>query len=272
MIEKLKESTRFLRSQLGKKPEIGMITGTGLGSLTQGLSKPLRIPYEDIPNFPRSTTQGHAGELVFGMIAGKTVVAMDGRFHMYEGYSAEEVTFPVRVLAMLGIQILLISSAAGGLNPQFDKGDLMIVSDHINLTGANPLIGPNLNELGPRFPDMSKAYDSGLILLGKKIALDLKIPLRQGVYAGVLGPSLETPAETRFFRNIGADAVGMSTVLEAIVAVHCGLRIMAIVVLTNINLSDCMEKTTIEEVIASAQQSGKTLSLLWEKIIGGISA
>ena len=267
MIEKIRQTAEFLKSQMRGAPTIGIITGTGLGSLTEGLTNTIRIPYESIPNFASSTTQGHSGALVAGEIAGKTVVAMDGRFHIYEGYAPEEITFPVRVLAMLGIEFLLISSAAGGLNPQFEKGDLMVVTDHINLTGTNPLIGPNLDIFGPRFPDMSRAYDRDLVLLGGKKALDLKIPLRQGVYAGVLGPSLETPAETRFLRQIGADAVGMSTVLEAIVAVHCGLKIMAIVVLTNMNLPDCMEKTSIEEVIATAQQSGKALSVLWKNII-----
>ena len=270
MIDEIKETADYLASMIKGTPEVGLITGTGLGSLTKHISVEFRLSYEKIPNFPRSTIEGHKGTLVSGSLSGKKIIAMEGRFHIYEGYSPKEITFPVRVLAMLGVKYLFISSAAGGLNPQFETGDLMLVTDHINMTGTNPLIGPNLDDFGPRFPDMSSVYDKDLISLGRETALDLRIPLRQGTYVGLIGPSLETPAETRFLKMIGADAVGMSTVSEAITAVHCGLKLMAIVVITNMNLPDCMNETSIEDVILTAQQSGDQLSLLWEKIIGGL--
>ncbi len=269
MLEKIAESADFLKSKMKEEPEIGMITGTGLDILTEPMSIDLRIPYEQIPHFPTSTIKGHSGSLALGKSAGKSLMIMEGRFHLYEGYTPEEITFPIRVLSMLGVKHLLISSAVGGLNPQFNTGDLMIVTDHINLTGTNPLIGPNLDQFGARFPDMSSVYDRSLIHLANKKALESKIRLMQGIYVGLTGPCLETPAETRFLRLIGADAVGMSTVSEAIVANHCGLKIMAIVVITNMNLPDCMreEETTIETVIAVARESGRKLSVLWKAIM-----
>jgi len=267
MLEEINVSADFLRSKMAQIPEIAMITGTGLGTLTEQMTVDFRLPYKKIPNFPTSTIEGHSGNLVVGKLGGKAIVAMEGRFHIYEGYTPKEITFPVRVLAMLGTKYLLISSAVGGLNPQFETGDQMIVTDHINLTGTNPLIGPNLDHFGPRFPDMSSVYDPDLVTLARKKAIEMQIPIRQGVYVGLVGPSLETPAETRFLRMIGADAVGMSTVSEAIVAAHCGIKVIAIVVITNMNLPDCMKKTAIEEVISTAQKSGKSLSKLWEKII-----
>lgn len=247
-----------------------MITGTGLGDLTQAMEIDVRLSYEEIPNFPRSTIEGHKGTLVFGNLAKRPVVAMEGRFHVYEGYSPAEITFPIRVMSKLGVHTLLISSAAGGLNPLFESADIMLVTDHINLTGRNPLIGPNLDHFGPRFPDMSKVYDRELIELARSKALSLGIQLREGVYIGIVGPSLETPAETRFLRMIGADAVGMSTVLEVIVGVHCGLRIGVIVAISNVNLPDCMAETSIEEVIANANKAGANLSRLWESIISDL--
>lgn len=267
MLEKITETAEFLKSKIPSKPEIGMITGTGLGILTEQMPVDLRMPYEQIPHFPSSTTKGHSGSLAVGKIGGKSVIALEGRFHLYEGYAPSKITFPVRVLAKLGVEYLLISSAAGGLNPQFNTGDLMILTDHINLTETNPLIGPNLDEFGPRFPDMSSVYNRRLVHLAKEKALELKISLRQGVYAGLTGPSLETPAETRFLRMIGADAVGMSTVSEAIVATHSGLKIMAIVAITNMNLPDCMQETSLEAVIDNARESGKKLATLWKGII-----
>ena len=260
----------FLAPKMTSPPLIGMITGTGLGSLTEKIEPDLRIPYEEIPHFPCSTIEGHKGTLICGKLANRAVMAMEGRFHIYEGYHPKEITFPIRVMSKLGIQYLLISSAAGGLDPQFEPTDLMIVTDHINLTGTNPLIGPNLDEFGPRFPDMSEVYDRDLIALARKKALEDDISLRQGVYAGIVGPSLETPAETRYLRMLGADAVGMSTVSEVIVGVHCGLKIMVIVAITNVNLPDSMEKTSLEEVIATAEKAGPRLALLWEKIIGAL--
>jgi purine-nucleoside phosphorylase len=270
MLDHIQEAADYLASRPAVVPEIGMITGTGLGTLTGKLSVEFRLSYEEIPHFPRSTTPGHSGTLVVGTLAGRSVMALEGRFHIYEGYSPQEVTFPVRVMAKLGVRYLLISSASGGLNPQFEKSDLMVVTDHINLTSLSPLVGPNLDSFGPRFPDMSAVYDRELIDLAGRTALKLGIPLRRGVYVGVLGPNLETPAETRFLRMIGADAVGMSTVLEVIAGVHSGLRISAIVVVTNMNLPDCMQKTSVDEVIAVAEKSGATLSLLWEKIVEGL--
>ena len=270
MLEKIKETADFLKSRLNDSPTIGMITGTGLGALTERITADFQLPYEEIPNFPRSTVEGHRGMLVAGKLAGKSLIAMEGRFHLYEGYSPQEVTFPVRVMAELGVKYLLMSSAAGGLNPQFEQGDLMILTDHINLKGTNPLIGPNLDEFGPSFPDMSQAYPLDLIRLARKEAVHLGIMIRQGVYVGVMGPSLETPAETRFLRMIGTDAVGMSTVSQAIVGVHCGLKILAIVVITNMNLPDCMGKTSFEDIIDVSRQAGPVLSELWERIIGNL--
>jgi purine-nucleoside phosphorylase len=270
MIENISAAVEFLSSRIQDKPKIGMITGTGLGSLTDKIAVDFTLPYEEIPNFPSSTVEGHGGKLIFGKLAGNAIMAMEGRFHIYEGYSPKEITLPVRVMAMLGAEYLFISSAAGGLNTQFDSGDLMIVTDHINLTGTNPLIGRNMDQFGPRFPDMAQAYDPDLIALGRQKALQLGIMIRQGVYVGLAGPSLETPAETRFLRMIGADAVGMSTVSEAIVGVHCGLKVMAIAAITNINLPDCMSRISIEQVIDTAQKAGSSLSLLWEKIIAGL--
>jgi purine-nucleoside phosphorylase len=230
----------------------------------------IRLPYEEIPHFPRSTTAGHRGTLVFGRVGDVHVMAMEGRFHLYEGYTAAEVTFPIRVMSRLGAGILIISSAAGGLNPVFRPADLMLVTDHINLTGMNPLVGPNLDVFGLRFPDMSCVYDKKLMELAREKALESRILLREGVYVGLLGPSLETPAETRFLRTIGADAVGMSTVLEVIVGIHCGMRILVIVAISNVNLPDCMKKTSIQEVISTAQRAGTKLTPLLQKIILGL--
>jgi len=270
MLERIRETVAFLVSKAGVAPKVGLITGTGLGDLTENMDMDLRIPYAEIPHFPRSTAEGHRGTLAYGRLAGKAVIAMEGRFHAYEGYSPQDVTFPIRVMSEFGVEVLLISSAAGGLNPHFEPSDLMIVTDHINLTGSNPLIGPNLDAFGPRFPDMSEVYDPGLIALAKRKALESAIHLREGVYVGILGPSLETPAETRFLRMIGADAVGMSTVPEVIVSVHCGLKVLVIVAITNVNLPDCMEKTSIDAVIANARKAGPKLTLLWEKILGDL--
>jgi purine-nucleoside phosphorylase len=267
MNSRITEAADFLRERIKDKPLIGMITGTGLGSLTEKMEVDLRLPYKEIPNFPISTIKGHKGTLVFGRLANKSVIAMEGRFHIYEGYSPKDITFPIRVMSKIGINYLFISSATGGLNPQFEPDDLMIVTDHINLTANNPLLGPNLDQFGPRFPDMSEVYDRDLIALAREKALETGIALRQGVYVGVLGPSLETLAETRFLRMIGADAVGMSTVSEVIVGVHCGLKIMVMVVITNVHRPEGMEKISIEEVIASAEKAGPKLALLWEKII-----
>ena len=270
MQDKIQAAVDFLSLKITSPPIIGIILGTGLGGITEKIEVELRVPYEDIPHFPISTIEGHRGTLVFGTLANKKVVAMEGRFHLYEGYTPDEITFPVRVMSKLGVQYLFISSAAGGLDPEFAPGDLMIVIDHINLTGTNPLIGPNLDALGPRFPDMSEVYDQDLINVARKETANIDISLKEGVYVGVLGPSLETPSETRFLRMAGADAVGMSTVSEVIVGVHCGLKILLIVAITNVNIPDAMEKTSIQEVIAAAEKASPRLSLLWEKIIDAL--
>jgi purine-nucleoside phosphorylase len=267
MLRKIQEASDFIAARIPYHPRIGLITGTGLGDLTSAMNVDLRLPYQEIPHFPRSTSMGHKGLLAFGCVGEQRVMAMEGRFHLYEGYTAEEVTFPVRVMSRLGVEVLIISSAAGGLNPLFEPGDLMLVTDHINLTGRNPLLGPNLDIFGPRFPDMSRVYDRKLTARAKQKAMELNIPLREGIYVGILGPSLETPAETRFLRTSGADAVGMSTVPEVIVAVHCGMKVLAVVVITNVNLPDCMNKTSIEEVIAAAQKAGAKLTSLLKEII-----
>jgi purine-nucleoside phosphorylase len=271
MLEKILETADFLRAKIPLSPRIGLITGTGLGDLTRNVEVHLRISYQEIPHFPVSTIPGHKGTLAIGRLGKETVMAMEGRFHLYEGYSPEEVTFPVRVIAGLGAEFLIIASAAGGLNPLFEPADVMVVTDHINLTGRNPLLGPNLDCFGPRFPDMSEVYDPALIGLATQKAVELGIPLKQGVYAGILGPSLETPAETRFLRMAGADAVGMSTVLEVIAAVHSGLRVLVIIAITNVNLPDRMKKISIEDVIATAGKAGAKLTPILEGVISSLS-
>ena len=270
MMEKIREAVDYLMEKTPFPPRIGLITGTGLGDLTKNVEVHIRIPYQEIPHFPVSTIMGHKGTLAIGRLGKEAVMAMEGRFHLYEGYSPEEVTFPVRVMARIGAGFLFISSAAGGLNPLFEPADVMVVTDHINLTGRNPLIGPNLDSLGPRFPDMSRVYDPALIRLATQKASELGIPLRQGVYAGILGPSLETPAETRFLRMVGADAVGMSTVLEVIAAVHSGLRVLAIVAITNVNVPDRMKAISLEEVIATAAKAGAKLAPLLAGVISSL--
>jgi len=264
---KITEAANFLRERIKKEPLIGMITGTGLAQLTDTMDIDQTIPYEQIPYFPKSTVAGHAGILLSGSIAGKSIVAMQGRFHIYEGYTVREITFPVRVMASLGVKYLFISSAAGGLNPDFKPGELMLVTDHINLTGNNPLIGRNSEESGLAFIDMTSAYNKDLIALAREKALEEGITLNQGVYVGITGPSLETPAETRFLRSIGSDAVGMSTVNEVIEAVYSGLKVLTIVAITNTNLPDCMKATSIEEVIANARKASPSLTRLLTKII-----
>ena len=270
MLNQIQAATDFIAERLDTLPEIGLITGTGLGNLTQRMRPDIMIPYGEIPHFPVSTAEGHNGTLVSGKLAGRSLIAMEGRFHLYEGYTPNEITFPIRVMSNLGVKYLLISSAAGGLNPSFKAGDLMLVTDHINMTGANPLIGPNLEGFGPRFPDMSCVYDAELGAMALKKAEERDSYLQKGVYVGVSGPSLETPSETRFYRMIGADAIGMSTVNEVITAVHCGLKIIAIVVITNVNLPGSMKKISIEEIISAAGSASHLLSLLWEDIVSGL--
>jgi purine-nucleoside phosphorylase len=270
MLGKINESAGFLSKRIGSAPAIGMITGTGLADLAQVMDMEYTISYEDIPHFPQSTVPSHKGLLLSGRVSGKSMLVMQGRFHIYEGYAAEEVSFPVRVMALLGVRHLLIFSAAGGLDPHFRPGELMLVTDHINLTGRNPLIGRNLEDPDMRFPDMGSAYDRELGAAAMKAALKNGIHLHQGVYVGIAGPSLETPAETRFLRLIGADAVGMSTVHEVIEAVHSGMRVLAIVAITNRNIPDCMAPISIEEILENAKKASTALTRLVVTILKGL--
>ena len=264
---KVGEAAASLRPHLKGEHPIGLVLGTGLGAIAEAIDRDASVPYGDIPHHPVSTAPGHQGRMIFGKWAGKPVIALDGRFHLYEGYCARTIAFPFRVLAALGTKTLLISNAAGGLNPDFHAGDLMVITDHINLTGQNPLVGPNEDDWGLRFPDMIEPYNRGLFELAQKTALEEKIKLRRGVYAGVLGPSLETAAETRFLRMAGADAVGMSTIMEVITAVHAGMDVLAISAITNVNLPDCYKPAMIEEIMETAAVSGRTLGGLFEKIV-----
>jgi len=267
VLEEIEEAFCFIAGQVQETPRVGIILGTGLGGLVEKISVTRAIPYEEIPHFPRSTVEGHAGRLILGHWAGKGILAMQGRFHFYEGYPLTRVTFPVRVMRKLGVEILVISNAAGGLNPLFVPGDVMVILDHINFVGQNPLVGPNLEAFGPRFPDMAVVYDKLLIELAEQGALDRKIKLQKGVYVGVSGPSLETPAETRFLRMIGADAVGMSTIPEVIVGVHCGLRILGLSAISNVNRPDCMQPASIEEILGNAALAGEKMMKILEGVL-----
>jgi len=254
---------------LGALPEnaVGVVAGTGLGGIVSGLADRREMATADIPGYPRSTAPGHAGRLVFGTVAGRPVALLAGRLHLYEGHTPRDVACGVRPLARPGIKTLLLTNAAGALDPHFAPGGLMRVTDHMNLTGQNPLTGPNDDSLGPRFPDMSRAYCPRLGEIADAAALALGIRLERGVYAGVLGPSLETPAETRMLRLLGADAVGMSTVTEVIAARHLGMEVLALSCLTNRNLPDCMEETTLEAVLATAREAEATLTRLLAAVI-----
>lgn len=252
MYEKIQETKQYIEKITPLKPEIGIVLGTGLGNFANQIEIEHTIAYKEIPNFPISTVQGHQGQLIFGRVKDKTVVALKGRFHFYEGYTMQEVTFPIRVLAALGIKYLFLSNASGGTNPHYHVGDIMIVEDHINLTGQNPLIGANDERLGPRFPDMSEVYNKKLISLAIEVANERGIGFQKGVYAAVTGPNYETPAEYRYIRKIGADAVGMSTVPEAIVARHTGLPCFAVSIISDLGVEGKIEKITHEGVIDAA--------------------
>jgi len=267
ILKEIEETAGFIMSLIKEKPRVGIILGTGLGGLVEKISIKQSLPYEEIPHFPRSTVEGHAGHLIFGQCAGQNVLVMQGRIHFYEGYPLARVTFPVRVMKKVEVEILIISNAAGGLNPRFAPGDVMVISDHINFTGQNPLIGPNLSVWGPRFPDMTAVYDKELIELAEQAALAERIKLQKGVYVGVTGPSMETPAETRFLRMMGADAVGMSTIPEVIVGVHCGLRLLGLSAISNVNRPDCMEPAPWEEILANAGRAGKKMIRIVEGVL-----
>ena len=266
MLETIKEAADYLRRKAPFKAEKGIILGTGLGALVDEIAVEYVIPYQEIPHFPLSTVESHSGKLIFGELQGTQVVVMQGRFHPYEGYSFDQVVFPVRVMKMLGIKALFISNAAGGINPDFEKGDLMIIEDHINLFNGNPLIGKNLDELGPRFPDMSRVYNKKLIEAAKRFGDQHDWSLQKGVYAGLSGPMLETPAEYRFLRVIGSDAVGMSTVPEVIAAHHMGMTIFACSIITDVCYGK-IQPVNIAEIISIANAAQPKLSQLIQHLI-----
>jgi purine-nucleoside phosphorylase len=262
LYDRVQQTTAFLRARVRSAPRFGLILGTGLGNLADQIEAAQPIAFHDIPNFVPSTAESHAGNLVFGRLGGLEVVAMQGRVHYYEGYSMAQVTFPVRVMKALGADSLIASSAVGGMNPLFAPGDLMAVVDHINLMGANPLIGPNDKRLGERFPDMSEPYDRAYLRLLEACALELGIPLRRGVFVAVAGPNLETAAEYRFLRDIGADVVGMSLIPECIVAVHSGMRVLALCVVTDECLPDRLERADVARIIRTANEAEPALTRL----------
>ncbi len=264
------QAVEFLSSHIAKPPRIGLMTGTGLGQSVGFLNISAAFDYKDIPYFPTSTVESHAGRLLFGHMDGKQIIAMQGRFHLYEGYSPVEVAFPIRVMQELGVKILILTNAAGGLNPEFTAGDIMIIEDHINLTGSNPLIGPNEDSWGIRFPDMIHAYDKKLSALAEKAGKHAGISVRKGTYAGLKGPSLETPAEVRFLRTIGADAVGFSTIQEVITAVHAGMKVLGLSTITNVHDPDMPVPSTVEQIIAVAGQTSPRLEMIIRTVVGNI--
>ena len=267
MLEKIKATSSYILERTKFNSDIAIILGTGLGGLVKEIEIEHIIPYSEIPNFPVSTVEGHKGQLIFGILGGKKVIAMQGRFHHYEGYNLKEVTFPVRVLKAIGIKTLFVSNASGGLNPKFKVGDLMMISDHINMFGDNPLMGPNIKELGPRFPDMSQPYNLRLRNQAFKIALENKIDLKEGVYVGVAGPTFETPAEYKMFRIFGGDAIGMSTVPEVIVARHMDMAVFGISIITDSGVPGEIVEISHEEVQAVAMQAEPKMSLIIRELI-----
>ncbi len=260
LLRRIEETVECLKSQVEYTPSIGIVLGTGLGRLAREIVSETTISYREIPHFVSSTVETHAGRLVFGKLGRKTVMAMQGRFHFYEGYSMQEITYPIRIMRSLGCKAVIFSNAAGGLNPLFRRGDIMIIVDHINLLGENPLRGHNVDELGPRFPDMCDAYDPKLVELAETVALEKKIPIRKGVYAAVPGPNLETRAEYRFLKIVGADAVGMSTVPEVIVARHMGMRVLGLSIITDMGLPDALVPVDIKEILRIADGAEPSLT------------
>jgi purine-nucleoside phosphorylase len=269
MLKKIDETVDFIKTQISTLPEIGVILGTGLGGVVNEIKINHSIPYQNIPNFPVSTVVGHQGRLIFGELGGKNILAMQGRFHYYEGYEMDEVTFPIRVMKLLGIKTLLVSNASGGVNPNFEVGDVMIITDHINLQ-PNPLRGKNLDELGPRFPDMSEAYDKKLIKEAVKIARQQNIKIQKGVYAAVTGPTFETPAEYKYIFNLGADAVGMSTVPEIIVARHMNMTCFAISVISDLGIEGQIVEISHQEVIEAVTQVEPKMIIFFKQLIEAI--
>lgn len=269
---KVLEATEFVQSKMPDSPVIGLQVGTGLGDSADGMEGVVSIDYEDIPHFSVSTVPTHHGRLLCGHLGGKPVMVMQGRFHYYEGYSMQEVTLPIRVMQQIGVKTLILSNAAGGINPGFEVGDIMVITDHINLTGNNPLIGPNIDEWGPRFPDMSRVYDPDLVALAEKAALQNGIRVRKGVYVGLPGPSLETGAEIRFLKTIGVDAVGLSTIPEVIAAVHGGMTILGLSAITNMNIPDDFKPALVEEIIAAAEKIAPSLQAVVRGVIEELPA
>ena len=266
MLEKIIGTANYLKSRMYTQPETAIILGTGLGSLANEITDKYEIMYQDIPNFPVSTVEGHSGKLIFGKLGNKDIMAMQGRFHFYEGYSMKEVTFPVRVMRELGIKTLFVSNAAGGMNPEFEIGDLMIITDHINFFPEHPLRGKNI-EYGPRFPDMSEAYNHTLIQKADQIAAEKGIKVQHGVYIGTQGPTYETPSEYKMFRILGADAVGMSTVPEVIVANHCGIQVFGISVITDLGVEGKIVEVTHEEVQKAADEAQPYMTTIMRELI-----
>ncbi|MEW5928332.1 MAG: purine-nucleoside phosphorylase [Gemmatimonadota bacterium] len=264
---RIEEAAAAIRARSGVAPSVGVILGTGLGGLAERIQVETAIPYEEIPHFPLSTVESHGGRLLLGTLGGRPVVAMQGRFHRYEGYTLQQVTFPVRVMRALSAETLVVSNACGGMNPFWTPGDLVLIADHINLLGDSPLIGPNEDALGPRFPDMSEPYSRALQEIAVQVATEKKIPLRRGVYVAVPGPNLETRAEYRMLRTLGADVVGMSTVPEVIVAVHGGMRVVGISIITDACLPDALEVADITKIIAVANRAEPNLTALVEGIV-----
>lgn len=263
----IQEATSVIKAKWSGMPRIGIILGTGLGGLVDEIDQEAVFPYAEIPHFPHSTAPTHKGQLVCGKLGGQTVIAMEGRFHFYEGYTPQQITLPVRVMKALGCEYLMISNACGGLNPQYNKGDIMLIEDHIGLFMENPLRGPNDDRLGPRFPDMCEPYDKGLLTLAKRIATEDRLHVQTGVFVAVPGPNLESRSEYRFLRQIGADVVGMSTVPEVIVAVHAGLRNLGFSIVTDMCLPDALEPANIPDIIATANEAEKKLRQLVRRVV-----
>lgn len=270
LVEKTAAAADAVRARWKGTPRVGIILGTGLGGFAEEIDSEAVVPYGEVPHFPESTVQSHAGRLLCGKLGGVSVMAMEGRFHFYEGYSMQEVTFPVRVMKAMGCEALIVSNASGGMNPQYAAGDLVLIEDHINLMGANPLIGRNDERLGPRFPDMCQPYDKVLLAEAAKVALEHKFVAHKGVYVAVAGPNLETRAEYRFLRAIGADVVGMSTVPEVIVAVHAGMRCLGLSVVTDMCLPDALKPAHVEEIIAIANASEPKLRLVVREVVASL--
>ncbi len=268
--DRIQESTQAIREQVSAEPRIGIVLGTGLGGLADEIEIEHAISYEDVPNFPVPTVESHSGRLLFGTLEGRSVIAMQGRFHLYEGHDVRDVTLPIRVMRTLGAETLVVSGAVGGMHPLWAPGELVVLDDHINLLGDNPLVGHNIDELGPRFPDMSEPYDRALQDVTMEAALELSIPLRRGVYAAVVGPNLETRAEYRMLRGMGADVVGMSTVPEVIVARHMDMKVLGLCIITDQCLPDALEEADVQSIIATAMEAEPKLTTLIRAVIARI--